>query len=94
MINGKAVGIGDGKVYVTDFGGNTVELDITALTEQVKEAYGFAGISLCGVDGENVILQMCDDECFALVPLDGGEPRLIIASCFSDPDFERIWEAE
>ena len=94
VINGKAVGIGDGKVYVTDFGGNTVELDITALTEQVKEAYGFAGISLCGVDGENVILQMCDDECFALVPLDGGEPKLIIASCFSDPDFERIWGAE
>ena len=87
VINGKAVGIADRRVYVTDFDGKTVELDINALTEQVNEAYGYVGISLCGVDNENVILQMCDDACFALVPLDGSEPKMIIASCISDPGF-------
>lgn len=96
VINGKAVSLDGnaGKVYVSDFGGAVTELDFSALTAQVEDAYGYAGISLCGVDNENVILQMCDDECFALVPLDGSEPRIIIASCFSDPEFERIWGSE
>lgn len=98
VINGKVVCIDvsteEKKVYVSDFDGNEVELDISGLTEQVRREYGYAGISFCGADNENVIMQMCDDECFALVPLDGSEPKLIIASCFSDPEFKRIWGDE
>lgn len=92
VINGKAVSL-DGnaeKVWVTDFDGRTTELDFSAMAEQVREEYGYAGIAVCGVDDKNVILQMCDDECFGIVPLDGSEPRLIIASCISDPRFERM----
>ena len=80
VINGKAVCLdaNAGKVTVLDFSGNRVELEFGELTEQVRESYGYAGISFCGVDNDNVILQMCDDECFALIPLDGSKPRIII----------------
>lgn len=96
VINGKAVCLdgNGGKISVCGFDGSVTELDFSDIIEQVEQAYGYAGISLCGVDSENVILQMCDDECFALVPLDGSEPKLIIASFISDPDFERIWGGE
>ncbi len=80
VINGKVLSLDGnaGKVYVTDFDGNVTELDFAGLTEQVIETYGYAGIALCGVDSENVILQMCDDRCFAVVPLDGGEGRIVM----------------
>ena len=96
VINGRAVGL-DGnahKLDVVEFDGSVTELDFDDLAKLVEEEYGYAGISLCGVDNENVILQMCDDECFALIPLDGSEPRIIIASCYSDTEFERLWGGE